>query len=260
MVICRAAVPDIEREASAELADDFGMDEQMSPLAGRQNIEFTNRQLVSLILPMLAEQLLGITVGLADSLMVATVGDASISAVSLVDSVSALMIYIFSAMATGGAVVAGQYLGRREREEACRSAQQLMVLLGVVSLAVTALLYLFRDLIVTRLFGHRRGRHGGDEHLLQLRYGLHSGHRALQRRRGALPHDVALRCVAQGVAADERHQCRGQRHFDLRPRLRCGGRRHSHARLAHGGGGRDRVAALQRKARAASFRHPRVPL
>lgn len=154
MVICRAAVPDKEREASAELADDFGMDEQMSPLAGRQNIEFTNRQLVSLILPMLAEQLLGITVGLADSLMVATVGDASISAVSLVDSVSALMIYIFSAMATGGAVVAGQYLGRREREEACRSAQQLMVLLGVVSLAVTALLYLFRDLIVTRLFGH----------------------------------------------------------------------------------------------------------
>lgn len=154
MVICRAAVPDKEREASAELADDFGMDEQMSPLAGRQNIEFTNRQLVSLILPMMAEQLLGITVGLADSLMVATVGDASISAVSLVDSVSALMIYIFSAMATGGAVVAGQYLGRREREEACRSAQQLMVLLGVVSLAVTALLYLFRDLIVTRLFGH----------------------------------------------------------------------------------------------------------
>jgi len=103
MVICRAAVPDKEREASAELADDFGMDEQMSPLAGRQNIEFTNRQLVSLILPMLAEQLLGITVGLADSLMVATVGDAAISAVSLVDSISNLMIYIFSAMATGGA-------------------------------------------------------------------------------------------------------------------------------------------------------------
>ena len=82
----RAAVPDKEREASAELADDFGMDEQMSPLAGRQNIEFTNRQLVSLILPMLAEQLLGITVGLADSLMVATVGDASISACLLYTS------------------------------------------------------------------------------------------------------------------------------------------------------------------------------
>jgi len=37
-----------------------------------------------------------------------------------VDSVSALMIYIFSAMATGGAVVAGQDPGRRERAGAVR--------------------------------------------------------------------------------------------------------------------------------------------
>ena len=130
------------------------MSEQMSPLTGKQNVTFTNRQLTALILPLLAEQLLGITVGLADSLMVSTVGDASISAVSLVDSVSALMIYIFSAMATGGAVVAGQYLGRGEREEACRSAQQLMVLLGVVSLSVTALLYVFKNFLITHLFGH----------------------------------------------------------------------------------------------------------
>ena len=129
------------------------MEESMSPLAGKRTIEFTNAQLVSLIAPLLLEQLLGITVGLADSLMVATVGDASISAVSLVDSISALMIYIFSAMATGGAVVAGQYLGRGEKEEACRSAQQLIVLLGVVSLSVTALLYLFKNWIIAHLFG-----------------------------------------------------------------------------------------------------------
>ncbi len=129
------------------------MGEQRSPLAGKRTVEFTNRQLVALIAPMLLEQLLGITVGLADSLMVSTVGDASISAVSLVDSIGALMIYIFSAMATGGAVVAGQYLGRGEREEACRSAQQTVVLLGAVSLVVTVLLYVFQDLIITRLFG-----------------------------------------------------------------------------------------------------------
>ena len=129
------------------------MAEERSPLAGKRSVEFTNRQLMALIVPMLAEQLLGIAVGLADSLMVATVGDASISAVSLVDSISALMIYIFSAMATGGAVVAGQYLGRGEREEACRSAQQMMVLLGIVSVAVMALLYLFKGFILTHLFG-----------------------------------------------------------------------------------------------------------
>ena len=153
MVICRAAVPDKEREASAELADDFGMDEQMSPLAGRQNIEFTNRQLVSLILPMLAEQLLGITVGLADSLMVATVGDASISAVSLVDSVSALMIYIFSAMATGGAVVVAQLLGARDNKRACDAAKQLYLVVTVISLAISALIMAFREPLLRLLFG-----------------------------------------------------------------------------------------------------------
>ena len=77
--------------------------EQSTPLTKQFKISFTNRQLVSLIGPLLLEQLLAITVGLADSLMVSTVGDAAISAVSLVDAVSNLMIYVFSAMAAGGA-------------------------------------------------------------------------------------------------------------------------------------------------------------
>ena len=87
-------------------------------LRGEQTVLFTNRQLVALMWPLLLEHILAITVGLADSLMVATVGDAAISAVSLVDSISNLMIYIFSAMATGGAAVAGQYIGQRQKEDA----------------------------------------------------------------------------------------------------------------------------------------------
>ena len=71
-----------------------------APVRADKEMMFTNRQLVALMWPLLLEQLLAITVGLADSLMVATVGDAAISAVSLVDSISNLMIYIFSAMAT----------------------------------------------------------------------------------------------------------------------------------------------------------------
>ena len=121
--------------------------------AVRRKIEFTNRQLAALIVPLLIEQLLAITVGLADSLMVATVGDAAISAVSLVDSISNLMIYIFSAMAAGGAVVAGQYIGRRETENACNAGQQLMVLLLVTSLLVTSLLYLFKTWVLATVFG-----------------------------------------------------------------------------------------------------------
>ena len=88
-----------------------------APVRADKEMMFTNRQLVALMWPLLLEQLLAITVGLADSLMVATVGDAAISAVSLVDSISNLMIYIFSAMATGGAAVAGQYIGQRQKED-----------------------------------------------------------------------------------------------------------------------------------------------
>ena len=119
-----------------------------------QLTRFTNRQLVDLIAPLLLEQFLAIGVGLADSLMVSHVGDAAISAVSLVDSISNLMIYMFSAMAAGGAAVAGQYIGRREADNANNAAQHLMALLGGVSLCVTLLLYLFRGAVLTTLFGH----------------------------------------------------------------------------------------------------------
>ena len=116
-------------------------------------IRFSNRGLVTLIAPLLLEQLLAITVGPADSLMVSTVGDAAISAVSLVDSISNLMIYVFSAMAAGGAAVAGQYVGRRERDNANAAGQQLVALLAVTSAFFVALLYLFRHAVLTTVFG-----------------------------------------------------------------------------------------------------------
>ena len=122
-------------------------------LTGQFKISFTNRQLIALMGPLMLEQLLAITVGLADSLMVATVGDAAISAVSLVDAISNLMIYVFSAMAAGGAAVAGQYIGRRERDNACKAGEQLIMLLFVVSVSFVALLYLFKTWVLTTIYG-----------------------------------------------------------------------------------------------------------
>ena len=127
---------------------------QSSPLAARKiPTEFTSQQLVALIAPLLLEQFLAITVGLADSLMVSTVGDAAISAVSLVDSISNLMIYIFSAMATGGAAVAGQYIGRRETDNACNAGQNLVALLAGTSIFFVAMLYIFKTGVLTTVFG-----------------------------------------------------------------------------------------------------------
>ena len=90
-------------------------------------VEFSNRDLRRLIVPLVIEQLLAITVGLCDSVMVSQVGEAAISAVSLVDTVNVLLVNAFSALATGGAIIAGQYLGRQEREKAGHSGTQLLL-------------------------------------------------------------------------------------------------------------------------------------
>ncbi|MFR4008594.1 MAG: MATE family efflux transporter [Christensenellales bacterium] len=81
-----------------------------------------------LIWPLIIEQLLTVTVGMMDTVMIASVGESAVSAVSLVDSIMILIIQIFAAIATGGAVVAGQFLGAKDEDRACQSANQLICL------------------------------------------------------------------------------------------------------------------------------------
>ena len=112
---------------------------------------FDNRALVALIIPLIIEQFLAVLVGMADSIMVASVGEAAVSGVSLVDNIVVLLINIFSALATGGAVVAGQYLGRKREEEACKSAGQLVWFVTISG--VTAIVYLCKSFILHGVFG-----------------------------------------------------------------------------------------------------------
>ena len=123
------------------------------PQVRRINIEFTKEDLRRLIVPLVIEQLLAITVGLFDSVMVSQVGEAAISAVSLVDTVNVLLVNAFAALATGGAVIAGQYLGRREPQKAGHSGQQLLLFMGEASLLIMVLFYLGKGFVLGVVFG-----------------------------------------------------------------------------------------------------------
>jgi len=87
---------------------------------------FSRRDLIRLLVPLVIEQLFNVLVGMVDVLMVAAVGEAAVSGVALVDSVSMLIMQILSAMATGGAVVCAQYIGKQRPEQACHAAGQLL--------------------------------------------------------------------------------------------------------------------------------------
>ena len=89
---------------------------------------FSNRDLFRLILPILVEQLLTLMVGIADTLMVSYAGDAAVSGVSLVNQLNNVFIFIFGAVASGGAVVASQYVGRADRENGTSAAGQLLMI------------------------------------------------------------------------------------------------------------------------------------
>lgn len=114
---------------------------------------FTPKQIWSLLIPLMAEQLLTSLMGTADTMMVSRAGSAAISAVSLVDSINVLVINVFSAMAAGGAIICAQYLGRGDRREADETGKQLMLTVTAISALVTLALILLRKPLLGLVFG-----------------------------------------------------------------------------------------------------------
>ena len=119
----------------------------------QQGTIYSNKALRSLILPLVMEQLLAILVGMLDTVMISGVGEAAVSGVSLVDNINILVINIFAALATGGAVVAGHALGQKNQEQAGRSAWQMMLFLLYSSVAMTILLLGAHKVILRAIFG-----------------------------------------------------------------------------------------------------------
>ena len=106
-----------------------------------------------LLVPLILEQFLAITIGLADTIMVSSSGEAAISGVSLVDQINILLIQTFAALATGGAVIISQYLGRGENKQARHAAKQLTLISFYVSAAIMAICLIFCPQILKWIFG-----------------------------------------------------------------------------------------------------------
>lgn len=119
----------------------------------RSDILFTRKDLLNLIIPLLIEQLLATTIGMADTIMVASVGETAVSAVGLVDSLNMLLINIFAAIATGASVVISQYIGFNDKKTANLAASQAILASVLLSGVIMLVCLISGDRMLVFLFG-----------------------------------------------------------------------------------------------------------
>ena len=126
--------------------------EPKKQISGSQKL-FSNTDLKLLVLPLFLEQLLEVLVGVADTFMVSYAGEAAVSGVSLVNMFNTVFIFLFSALASGGAVVVSQYIGSREGKNGSLAAGQLVMISAVFSAAVMIFSLVLNRQLLRLLFG-----------------------------------------------------------------------------------------------------------
>lgn len=114
---------------------------------------FSNKDLKNLIVPLFLEQLLMALVGIADVFVIGFVGEAAVSGVSLVNSFNTIFINLFTALASGGAVVISQYIGRKEEKHAGEAATQLLAASVLFSVVISVVILIFNESLMRLIFG-----------------------------------------------------------------------------------------------------------
>lgn len=126
----------------------------MAVETSKENLTMFDRSmLLKLIIPVAIEQTLSVTVGMADMIMVSGAGEAAVSGISLVNSISILLVMLFAALASGGSVVVAQYLGSGNRDKACRAAEQQVLSCLLIAIALTVLALAGNRAILSLIYG-----------------------------------------------------------------------------------------------------------
>lgn len=114
---------------------------------------FSNKDLKNMIIPLFFEQLLVMLVGIVDTFVISYAGEAAVSGVSLVNSFNTIFIYLFTALASGGAVVISQYIGKKDKENSVKSSSQLLMFSTLFSLVLGIFVLIFNKQLLSLLFG-----------------------------------------------------------------------------------------------------------
>ncbi|MDR3166752.1 MAG: MATE family efflux transporter [Treponema sp.] len=115
---------------------------------------WNNRALFHLLWPLVVEQVLAVTIGTVDTMMMSSVGEYAVSGVSLVDAIATLLIITFGALATGGAVVISQYIGRRDMTNASLASKQLIYISVLAACSIMVFTLLSRRSLLRLIYGN----------------------------------------------------------------------------------------------------------
>ena len=120
----------------------------------KEDYLFTHRALIQMCIPFILSFALSLLVGMLDTVMVSTVGDAAVSGVSLVDSINHLILMVLFALTAGGTVVTAQLIGKKDEVGAAKSSAQMVMITVLVMACISAAFLVGGRVLLGLIFGH----------------------------------------------------------------------------------------------------------
>lgn len=120
-------------------------------------LKLIRKDVVSLSVPILMEQIFVMALGMINTMMAGHIGKEAVSAIGMVDSINMIFIAFFSSLAVGGTVVVAQYVGQKNSKLANEAVKQTLYSGLLISIVITIIMWIFREQVIAMLFGAAEG-------------------------------------------------------------------------------------------------------